>query len=171
MAAASATASGSSIPLNATLHATRYLGAKAPDKRKVCSLPPLSLLTSLDPRTTLLTSHPSLSRFVLQIRKQSDKKFVFDWDRSDDTGANEVDPMYAPIIPRAVASKSQGFGRNDRNDRNGGGGGGSQYGVKNDERKAEGTTVVLTGMKGQIGMYGRGMLAGFDRDVMPGRKG
>lgn len=103
---------------------------------------------------------------MVQIRKQSDKKFVFDWDRSDDTGANEVDPMYAPIIPRAAPSKSQGFGRNDRN-----GGGGSQYGVKNDERKPEGTTVVLTGMKGQIGMYGRGMLAGFDRDVMPGRKG
>lgn len=34
-ASASASGSGSSIPLNATLHATRYLGAKAPDKRKV----------------------------------------------------------------------------------------------------------------------------------------
>ncbi|KAH8921051.1 DEAD-domain-containing protein [Atractiella rhizophila] len=29
-----------------------------------------------------------------KIRKMSDKKFVFDWDRSEDTGAEEVDPIY-----------------------------------------------------------------------------
>lgn len=27
-------------------------------------------------------------------RKQNDKKFNFDWDQEDDTGAGELDPLY-----------------------------------------------------------------------------
>lgn len=33
-----------------------------------------------------------------KVRKQSDKKFVFDWDKTDDTGAAEFDPLYKSQI-------------------------------------------------------------------------
>ncbi|KAL8286356.1 hypothetical protein RQP46_004373 [Phenoliferia psychrophenolica] len=133
MAALSAT-SAAPAPLNHLLNATRYLGARAPDKRK--------------------------------IRKTSDKKFNFDWDRQDDTGANEVDPIYAPYIPvKAATSKHD-------NRRGGGDDSKNPYGVKIDDRQKQ-VVPVASGGIGQppkIGLYGRGVLAGFDRDTV-GKKG
>lgn len=149
-------------PLNHTLNATRYLGARAPDKRKVS--PPA--LACNRPSNSVLT------RTRTQIRKTSDKKFNFDWDRQDDTGADEVDPIYAPYIPaKAPTSKhdKHGGGR-------GGGGGGDDsknpYGVKHDDRQKQVAPAPAAGV-GQprtISLYGRGMLAGFDRDTT-GKKG
>lgn len=86
-------------------------------------------------------------------RKTSDKKFVFDWDGKDDTGAGEVDPIYAPYIPKAIA-KVDKHGRD------------STYGIGRDDRtKAGPTSTAVVGMMNKVGMYGRGMLAGFDREL------
>lgn len=60
----------SSAPiLNARLQAARYLGAKEPDKRKRAKKGPNGAPGKID----------------------------FDWDRTDDTLADEVDPIYAPL--------------------------------------------------------------------------
>lgn len=147
--AAAATSTYAPVPLNATLNATRYLGARAPDKRKV--------------------------------RKTSDKKVVFDWDGGDDTGANEVDPLYAPYIPKVVAlSKGRDGrdGRDNRDNRNGPSNAGgaardvaaATYGVKIDDRQKQVVPVAMTGQPPRVGMFGRGMLAGFDRDGGLGEK-
>ncbi|KAK4698669.1 ATP-dependent RNA helicase DDX23/PRP28, partial [Phenoliferia sp. Uapishka_3] len=137
MAALSASSSSAApAPLNATLNATRYLGARAPDKRK--------------------------------IRKTSDKKFNFDWDRQDDTGADEVDPIYAPYIPPTKAAASK------HDNRRGGGGDESKnpYGIKRDDRQNQVAVVAgsAVGQPPKIGLYGRGMLAGFDREVAGGKR-
>ena len=56
-----------------------------------------------------------------RIRKQSDKKFIFDWDKGEDTATlNEVDPLY--IALRAGGGHSQ-----QHNGSNGGSGSGARY--------------------------------------------
>lgn len=70
------------------------------------------------------------------------------------------------------SNNNKGFGR-DGAGRNYGGRGessNSAYGVKNDDRLKQGGPLVQ-GQPMKVGLYGRGMLAGFDRDVIPGRKG
>lgn len=62
-------ASASAPVLNARLQAARYLGAKEPDKRKRAKKGP----------------------------NGAPGKIEFDWDRNDDTLADEVDPIYAPL--------------------------------------------------------------------------
>ncbi|ORY74322.1 P-loop containing nucleoside triphosphate hydrolase protein [Leucosporidium creatinivorum] len=122
-------------PLNAALNATRYLGARAPDKRKRS--------------------------------KTSGRKVDFDWDRTDDTGATEVDPLYAPYIAPTASKPNE----RDRDFHLGSGGGrGGRDGGRGDDRKSN--LPVVQGVQGQvpkIGLFGRGMLAGFDREV-PGKK-
>lgn len=117
MAALSSSSSAiTTAPLNAQLNATRYLGARAPDKRK--------------------------------IRKQSDKKFNFDWDKTDDTGLDEVDPIYAPYIPPPSTTSSKKFDH------------------RNQGKEKEVVVVPkVQGSQQKVGLFGRGMLAGFDRGV------
>lgn len=164
--AAQQAASIAPAPLNAALNATRYLGARAPDKRKVCTA---SFLLS-----RLACAHTYPIRSFSQRSKIGGKKVDFDWDRTDDTGATEVDPLYAPYIPPTVAK-----GRNDdRYDSRGGGGGGrgGRGGGGRDEPPSQqqrgGLPVVVAaqGKEPKIGLYGRGMLAGFDREAIPGKK-
>lgn len=135
-------------PLNSALNAQRYLGAKAPDKRKVSQL----IIPAKRGRT---------DENQRQVRKVSDKKFVFDWDRADDTGADEVDPIYAPYIPTAAPTKDKNGRDGDRGGRSEQGG--SAYGIK--PRGESSVIVNAEAMKGKVGMYGRGMLAGFDREM------
>ena len=115
-------ASAGAIPINQTLHATRYLGARAPDKRK--------------PRKAT-TEH---------------KRFNFDWDRQDDTGADEVDPIYAPYIPQAAPQA-----KTYHNHRTGG---------RDAPPAAAAAAVagVVAAGPPKIGLYGRGKLAGFAQD-------
>lgn len=50
--------------------------------------------------------------------------------------------------------------------------GGRSYGIGKDERSKSKGVVARVGVQGsqiKVGMYGRGMLAGFDRDAIPGR--
>ncbi|BGP30729.1 mRNA splicing protein prp28 [Rhodotorula toruloides] len=85
-------ASSSSVPvLNAQLNAARYLGAKAPDKR------------------------------VKRNKKGPNGgpgRVDFDWDRNDDTLADEVDPIYAPtaapVVPGGPAASNTPTGQSMR---------------------------------------------------------
>ncbi|BGP23426.1 pre-mRNA-splicing ATP-dependent RNA helicase PRP28 [Rhodotorula toruloides] len=85
-------ASSSSVPvLNAQLNAARYLGAKAPDKR------------------------------VKRNKKGPNGgpgRVDFDWDRNDDTLADEVDPIYAPtaapVVPGGPAASNTLTGQSMR---------------------------------------------------------
>ncbi|BGP38558.1 mRNA splicing protein prp28 [Rhodotorula kratochvilovae] len=129
-AASSSAASSSSAPsvpvLNAQLHAARYLGARAPDKRK---------------RT-----------------KKQGGKVDFDWDRTDDTLADEVDPIYAPLTAAPPAPVP-------------GGGSGGKPG-RDLDRPVGAAANTPAAQPMRVTLYGRGRLAGFDADVekMPGRK-
>ncbi|GAA6011281.1 hypothetical protein JCM10207_008286 [Rhodosporidiobolus poonsookiae] len=108
--------------LNQNLQAARYLGAKAPDKRK-------------------------------RSKKQG-QRLEFDWDRADDTLADEVDPIYAPI-PAAPSISSSG-GKHSKYDR---------------DRPAPApavsasTTATSAALAPRFGLFGRGRLAGFEADV------
>lgn len=88
----------------------------------------------------------------------SDKKFNFDWEGGDDTGADEVDPIYAPYIPPAVVSTNNGYGGNKSQQQR------SSYGVNGKDDRVVPPVLKVQGMQGKVGMYGRGMLAGFDRE-------
>ncbi|GAA5823155.1 hypothetical protein JCM3770_005563 [Rhodotorula araucariae] len=109
--------------LNAQLHATRYLGARAPDKRK---------------RT-----------------KKQGGKVDFDWDRTDDTLADEVDPIYAPLTPAPPAPVRGGV-----------------KGGKDLDRPVGAAANTPAAQPMRVTLFGRGRLAGFDADVenVPGRK-
>ncbi|KAM0754997.1 DEAD-domain-containing protein [Meredithblackwellia eburnea MCA 4105] len=119
-------ASTGPAPLNQQLNATRYLGARAPDKRK--------------------------------IRKQSDKKFNFDWDGVDDTGADEVDPIYAAYIPQKTGKSDHRDQRRSVVDPR------NPYAAQAEVKPELGAAKEAM-LQGKVGMYGRGMLAGFDRDL------
>lgn len=95
--------------LNARLQAARYLGAKEPDKRKRAKKGPNGAPGKID----------------------------FDWDRTDDTLADEVDPIYAPLTQAPPP-------------------GGGHHGAGHTTPAAQPMRVTL---------FGRGRLAGFDADV------
>jgi ATP-dependent RNA helicase DDX23/PRP28 len=40
-----------------------------------------------------------------KIRKMSDKKFVFEWDKTEDTGGSEIDPLYRALLDGRKESK------------------------------------------------------------------
>lgn len=155
-------------PLNAALNATRYLGAKVADKRKVSAA--TLLLSDLCWRLTI-----SLG---LQRTKIGGKKMDFDWDRTDDTGATEVDPLYAPYIaPQANRVEEIGGGRYGRDrdfDRSSAANNNNRHGQGNkpeDRRNAAMPKVTaVQGVAPRVGLFGRGQLAGFDKEVIPGRK-
>ncbi|GAA5873974.1 hypothetical protein JCM1840_006107 [Sporobolomyces johnsonii] len=111
--------------MNQALNAARYLGAKAPDKRK---------------RT-----------------KKAGAKLEFDWDRADDTAANEVDPIYAPYIPPAAApsaSKNSRFPDRDL-----------------PSAPPASSATAANGAPRTVTLFGRGRLGGFDADVDSGLAG
>lgn len=119
--------SSSAAPvLNPQLQAARYLGARAPDKRK---------------RT-----------------KKQGNRVDFDWDRQDDTLADEVDPIYAPFTAAPPAGS-------------GGGGGGAARG-RDVDRPVGAASSTPSAQPMRVTLFGRGRLAGFDADVekVPGRK-
>ncbi|KWU44258.1 DEAD-domain-containing protein [Rhodotorula sp. JG-1b] len=93
--------------LNARLQAARYLGAKEPDKRKRAKKGPNGAPGKID----------------------------FDWDRTDDTLADEVDPIYAPLTQAPPPGSHHGAGH----------------------------TPAAQPMR--VTLFGRGRLAGFDADV------
>ncbi|GAA5873744.1 hypothetical protein JCM8547_005937 [Rhodosporidiobolus lusitaniae] len=130
--------------LNQNLQAARYLGAKAPDKRK-------------------------------RVKTKGPQRVEFDWDRNDDTLADEVDPIYAPIAAAPSAASSSAHGRH-------GHGSGQQhqqhhkYGYDRSRdldspqtsliRSSSATpSQALSSIAPRFGLYGRGRLAGFDADV------
>jgi ATP-dependent RNA helicase DDX23/PRP28 len=88
------------VPINQALLMHRYLGAKVGGRRKV-SIASLSL-------SSLTT------RLQHQIRKMSDKKFVFAWDKSEDTGADEIDPIYSTTFSSSSGTRTQGKSQNGR---------------------------------------------------------
>ncbi|GAA5870386.1 hypothetical protein JCM3774_002716 [Rhodotorula dairenensis] len=101
--------SASSGPiLNARLQAARYLGAKEPDKRKRAKKGPNGAPGKID----------------------------FDWDRTDDTLADEVDPIYAPLTQAPTTPGGHGAAH----------------------------TPAAQPMR--VTLFGRGRLAGFDADVL-----
>lgn len=99
----------------------------------------------------------------------------FDWDRTDDTGATEVDPLFAPYIAPQAARVDDGRngynnnGRDRENDRSANGRHGQ--GNRPEDRRTTGPqSVAVQGVAPRIGLFGRGQLAGFDKDVLPGKK-
>ena len=135
-ASSSSSAAAAGPVLNAQLQAARYLGARAPDKRK---------------RT-----------------KKQGNKVDFDWDRTDDTLAGEVDPIYAPYTPAPPAA-APAHVRDDRHAYN--------KPARDLDRApparpvgAASSTTAAQPMR--VTLFGRGRLAGFDADVekVPGRK-
>ncbi|GAA5970503.1 hypothetical protein JCM21900_003884 [Sporobolomyces salmonicolor] len=117
--------------MNQALNAARYLGAKAPDKRKVNSR--------------------------MQRTKKAGAKLEFDWDRADDTAANEVDPMYAPYIPPPSAPASSKNSRFPDRDV-------PSASLVSSAPAANGAPRTVT-------LFGRGRLGGFDADVEKGNSG
>lgn len=90
-----------------------------------------------------------------------------------------MDPLYAPYIPKVVAAPKgrDGDRRNDRNNGPAANAGGAArdvaaatYGVKIDDRQKQVVAVAMTGQPPRVGMFGRGMLAGFDREGGLGEK-
>ncbi|KAK4053441.1 mRNA splicing protein prp28 [Microbotryomycetes sp. JL201] len=94
--------------------------------------------------------------------KIGSKKVDFDWDGADDTGASEVDPLYAPYIPPSSSSTSRDALRGQ--------------GARGDSAQrpaANGVVPKVQGVQGmapKISLYGRGMLGGFDKELVAGRK-
>ncbi|GAA5925639.1 hypothetical protein JCM3775_001461 [Rhodotorula graminis] len=134
---ASASSSSTAAPvLNAQLQAARYLGARAPDKRK---------------RT-----------------KKQGNKVDFDWDRTDDTLAGEVDPIYAPYTAAPPAA-APAHVRDDRHSYNKPGRDLDRAAPAAPVGAASNTTAA---QPMRVTLFGRGRLAGFDADVekVPGRK-
>ncbi|SCV74184.1 BQ2448_6616 [Microbotryum intermedium] len=85
--------------------------------------------------------------------KISTKKFDFDWDRTDDTASNEVDPIYKPYIPPTV-SKPSLYER--RNPNHGG----------TNRSEAPGAPAPPHPVQALVPrLFGRGQLGGFDRDL------
>ncbi|KDE07375.1 hypothetical protein MVLG_02416 [Microbotryum lychnidis-dioicae p1A1 Lamole] len=85
--------------------------------------------------------------------KISTKKFDFDWDRTDDTASNEVDPIYKPYIPPTV-SKPSPYER--RNPNHGG----------TNRTEAPGIAAPPHPVQALVPrLFGRGHLGGFDRDL------
>ncbi|BGP14517.1 mRNA splicing protein prp28 [Rhodosporidiobolus nylandii] len=117
-----ASASGSAGPvLNQNLQAARYLGAKAPDKRK-------------------------------RAKKTGFQKLEFDWDRADDTLADEADPLYAPIAAPPSTKPSGKYSKYDRD-------------AAPPAAASASTTAASASVVPRFGLYGRGRLAGFEADV------
>ncbi|KAK4058475.1 mRNA splicing protein prp28 [Microbotryomycetes sp. JL221] len=132
MAAQNGGLSTTTVPLNAALNATRYLGAKSADKRKKTRI--------------------------------GGKKVDFDWDGADDTGASEVDPLYAPYIPTGQGTSASSSRDGSRNS-------GRQDVAQ--RAPANGVAPKVQGVQGlapKISLYGRGTLGGFDKELVPGRK-
>ncbi|SCZ98959.1 BZ3500_MvSof-1268-A1-R1_Chr3-1g05733 [Microbotryum saponariae] len=135
-------AAAAAIPLNDKLNATRYLGANHLEKRKVSSGTNLQVGPEADG-----------SFYCIQKTKISTKKFDFDWDRTDDTASNEVDPIYKPYIPPTV-SKPSPYER--RNPNHGG----------TNRTEAPGTAAPPHPVQALVPrLFGRGHLGGFDRDL------
>ncbi|GAA6003182.1 uncharacterized protein JCM10292_002906 [Rhodotorula paludigena] len=90
-------------------------------------------------------------------RKKQGNKVDFDWDRNEDTLAQEVDPLYAPLTPAPPASGPSGA-----------------RGAKSDlDRPVGAASNTPAAQPMRVTLFGRGKLAGFDADVenVPGRKG
>ncbi|KAM0788472.1 hypothetical protein ACM66B_001605 [Microbotryomycetes sp. NB124-2] len=101
--------------------------------------------------------------------KIGSKKVDFDWDGADDTGAQEVDPLYAPYIPPSSGSAS----RDRDNSRAINGNRGTGAGGGDVRPAANGVAPKVQGVQGlapKISLYGRGTLGGFDKELAPGRK-
>lgn len=84
-----------------------------------------------------------------RIRKMSDKKFVFDWAKDEDTALEEVDPLYAVAVPTAPPpTHSSNHHQNSHHSSRG-----------SAPPPAHTPTVQLVG---RFGLYGNGKLAGID---------
>ncbi|GAA5829437.1 hypothetical protein JCM11251_005051 [Rhodosporidiobolus azoricus] len=115
--------------INQNLHAARYLGAKAPDKRK-------------------------------RAKKGGFQKLEFDWDRNDDTLADEVDPIYAPTpAPAPTASSSHVSSSHKFSSR------GAHSNDRDIPSTSSSTTASSASITPRFGLYGRGRLGGFGADV------
>ncbi|CAH7668788.1 pre-mRNA-splicing ATP-dependent RNA helicase prp28 [Phakopsora pachyrhizi] len=82
-----------------------------------------------------------------RIRKMSDKKFVFDWAKDEDTALEEVDPLYAVAAPPAPTQSNNHYSGNGRG---------------NSTPPSNTSTVQVVG---RFGLYGNGKLAGIDPAV------
>lgn len=135
---------GEAFPvMNERLNAERYLGAKAPDKRKVRLSSFLFLLAAQQLMLHLYACS------IQRTKKTTGNKVDFDWEATDDTALLEVDPIYAPYIPPTVSKK----GRN---------------GYDRDDPKSTAVAApasVVGQPRTTIGLFGRGKLGGFDADV------
>ncbi|GAA6037202.1 hypothetical protein JCM8097_008616, partial [Rhodosporidiobolus ruineniae] len=108
--------------INERLQAARYLGAKAPDKRKR--------------------------------GKKQGNKLEFDWDRADDTLADEIDPIYAPITAPSAPSSSKHHKHRHEHDRD-----------RDLPAPSASTTAASGTIAPRFGLYGRGRLGGIGADV------
>ncbi|MBW0539369.1 hypothetical protein O181_079084 [Austropuccinia psidii MF-1] len=87
-----------------------------------------------------------------RIRKMSDKKFVFDWAKDEDTALEEVDPLYAISIPPPPSTQSHSS--SDRHHYN-----------SNHRGSLPPPTLPPLQVVGRFGLYGNGKLAGIDPAV------
>ncbi|OAV88725.1 hypothetical protein PTTG_01883 [Puccinia triticina 1-1 BBBD Race 1] len=83
-----------------------------------------------------------------RIRKMSDKKFVFDWAKDEDTALEEVDPLYAVTVPSAPPPLS--------------GHSSSHHGSSHSRGSVPPPTTTAVQLVGRFGLYGNGKLAGID---------
>jgi len=86
-----------------------------------------------------------------RIRKMSDKKFVFDWAKDEDTALEEVDPLYAITVPSAPPPSHSSSSSSSHH-------GHSRGGVPP-------PTTTAVQLIGRFGLYGNGKLAGIDPAV------
>jgi len=81
----------------------------------------------------------------------SDKKFVFDWAKDEDTALEEVDPLYAITVPSAPPPSHSSSSSS------------SHHGHSRGSVPPPTTTAVQ--LIGRFGLYGNGKLAGIDPAV------
>ncbi|KAH9814704.1 pre-mRNA-splicing ATP-dependent RNA helicase prp28 [Melampsora americana] len=79
-----------------------------------------------------------------RIRKMSDKKFVFDWAKDEDTALEEVDPLYAVTAPPISTPTS------------------SASSSHSNRGSVPPPTTTAVQVVGRFGLYGNGKLAGID---------
>ncbi|KAA1098760.1 mRNA splicing protein prp28 [Puccinia graminis f. sp. tritici] len=84
-----------------------------------------------------------------RIRKMSDKKFVFDWAKDEDTALEEVDPLYAITVPSAPPPNHSS----------------NHHSGSHSRGSVPPPTTTAVQLVGRFGLYGNGKLAGIDPAV------
>ncbi|KAH9441478.1 hypothetical protein Pst134EA_029487 [Puccinia striiformis f. sp. tritici] len=155
-------------PSSSMLPPTHPASSVTPDQNGNSQLPSTEPMLGTAP-PPVLNQKLLMARYLGQpdnkkrrIRKMSDKKFVFDWAKDEDTALEEVDPLYAISVPSAPPPS-----HSSNHHHHGTGGSNS----RDNRGSATPTATTVVQMVGRFGLYGNGKLAGIDPAVQSKKSG